>query len=71
MRKRIILNGRRVAVDQPKLSYSEIVALANGKPKLLYTIVYKCETAEGTISPGESVRVVDGMIINCGYTGGA
>jgi hypothetical protein len=70
MKNHIYLNGRRTSVDQPKLSYSEIVALANGKPKLLYTIVYKCETAEGFISPRESVGVVDGMIINCGYTGG-
>ena len=66
----IIINGRRVEVDQKELTFDEVVALsglATG-PDITFTITYRRghgDKPEGSmVENGASVRVKDGMVFN-------
>ena len=67
----IIINGSEFNVPKEELSFSELVALAFENPptgpKVIFTITYRRghgDKPEGTLRPGESVRVKEGMIFN-------
>ena len=67
----IIVNGRRKTVTSKVLTFDEVVALAYNDPptgpNVVITVTYRRgdrQRPEGTLVPGESVRVTDGMIFN-------
>ena len=67
----IIVNGREKPVEKTDLTYDEVVALAFNPPptgdNILITIVYRRghgEKPEGSLLPGGSVKVKDGMILD-------
>lgn len=66
----IIVNGRPKQVEEKPLSYEEVVKLAFDNPpqgeNILITVTYSRgnHPPEGTLTPGETVKVKDGMIFN-------
>jgi hypothetical protein len=67
----IIVNGRPKVVTAKELSFAEIVALAFDTPPtgptVIFTVTYRKgggKNHEGTLIPGESVRIKEGMIFN-------
>lgn len=67
----IIVNGRKKEVAKEKISYEEIVDLAfdNNPPKgefIVITVTYSKgeDGKQGTLLPGQDVKVKDGMIFN-------
>lgn len=67
----IVVNGRRKTVTAKRLTFEDIVALAYDDPptgpNVVITVTYRRgdrHRPEGTLLPGESVRVHDGMIFN-------
>ncbi len=80
----ILINGKKIELETSvrnltygvrKLTYDDIVWLANGKPGILYSISFSKASDnykhEGTIAPGESIIVTDGTRIDCYHTGAA
>jgi len=68
----IVINGRTRTVEAKELSFKEIVDLAYdnnppGGPDVIITVTYRRgqgQKPEGTLVPGETVRVHDGMVFN-------
>lgn len=65
----IIVNGRPHQVAKEDISFEEVVALAKlvTGPNIVYTVTYDRghgHKPQGTLVPGESVKVKDGMIFN-------
>jgi Multiubiquitin len=67
----IIINGSEFSVPKEELSFTELVALAFENPptgpKVIFTITYRRghgDKPEGTLRPGETVKVKEGMIFN-------
>lgn len=67
----IIVNGREKVVTKDELSFDEIVALAFDNPPtgpyIVFTITYRRghgHKPEGTLLPGETVKIKEGMIFN-------
>jgi hypothetical protein len=67
----IIVNGKEKTVEKDDLTYDEVVALAFNPPptgdNILITIVYRRghgDKPEGSVVPGGSVKVKDGMIFD-------
>ncbi len=65
----IVVNGRPHQVAKEKISFEEVVALANlpSGPNIVYTVTYDRghgNKPQGTLVDGESVKVKDGMIFN-------
>lgn len=66
----IVVNGRGKVVAKDEITFSEIVALAEGLPSgqyICYTITYRRgqgNKPEGTLVEGETVKVKEGMIFN-------
>lgn len=68
----IIVNGReKVVAKKDEVSFEELVALAFDNPpkgpNIVFTITYRRgqgNKPEGTLTPGETVKVKDGMIFN-------
>ena len=66
----IVVNGRSKEVAKEDMTFSEVVALADGRPTgqfIVYPITYRRghgNRPEGTLVDGESVKVKDGMIFN-------
>lgn len=65
----IIVNGREKTVMANKMSFTEIVALADlpTGPNYVYTITYRRghgDKPDGTLVEGEIVRIKEGMIFN-------
>ena len=73
----ITVNGRKLPIPGDEASYETIVSLALGKvpPKdVLYTVVYgsgPAEKPDGSLLPGGSVKVRDGMVFSVAHTGNA
>lgn len=69
----VILNGIMFKVGGGRLSYTQIVAMVNGEPEAVYSIVcgYRNNKAAHSIRPGQTVDLVDGMHIICMVTNGA
>jgi hypothetical protein len=67
----IIVNGREKVVTKKELSFAEIIALAfetpPSGPNIVFTVTYRRghgDKPEGTLLPGETVRIKRGMIFN-------
>ncbi len=67
----IIVNGQQKHVKAKSLSFEQLVALAfNPIPtgeNILFTITYECgprQNPEGTLMPGGTVKIKEGMIFN-------
>ncbi len=66
---KIILNGQEVEVHERALSYDQIAAMAY-QPTVTYSRGPKSKP-QGIIHRTMSVKIVDGMIIDCIRTGNA
>ena len=71
----IIVNGREKAWGEREISFDQVVTLAFDNPpggdNWLITVTYKRghgDKPEGSLEPGESVRVKEGMIFNVSAT---
>ncbi len=67
----IIINGQQKHVKAKSLTFAELVALAFNPiptgPNILFTITYECgprQNPEGTLMPGGTVKIKEGMIFN-------
>ena len=67
----IFVNGQRKVVKSKTLSFDEVVALAFDPvptgPNIIFTITYEHgphANPEGSLMPGASVKIKDGMIFN-------
>ncbi len=67
----IVVNGRQQSITATELSYDQVVRLAYPNPPtgpdVLISVTYRRGTGnkpEGTLSPGQSVRLKDGMIFD-------
>lgn len=74
-RTEIIVNGRKKTVRENSLSFEELVALAFEKPpageNVSFVITYDRgpkQNPKGTMSPGQKVKIRDGMIFNVRHT---
>jgi hypothetical protein len=71
----IIIDGTEHEVEKDEMSYVEIVTLSDPAypqhPETTYSVTYKRGHGnnEGTLSPGSTVRVKDGMVFNVSRTG--
>lgn len=72
----IIVDGTPHAVEKGKITYAQVVTLAYPdyaqNPQITYSVIYKRghgDKPEGTLSPGGSVNVKEGMIFNVSRTG--
>lgn len=74
---KIKVNGRDLEVIAKTLSYEDICHLEFGKvPEALITVVHHTRAEggwerNGSLTPGQSVELVEGMIFNAHYTGNA
>jgi len=71
----IIVNGRPKVVEEKRLTFEEIVRLAFPDavfgPDFEYTVTFTkgpTDNHEGTLIPGQTVKVKDGMIFNVTQT---
>lgn len=67
----IIVNGRRKTVTEKELSFEAIIRLAFENPPsgpyVVFTVTYRRghgQKPAGSLQPGETVKVKDGMIFN-------
>jgi hypothetical protein len=72
----IVVNATQYEVDKDKITYAEVVTLAfpdyPQNPQNTYSVKYKrghSDKPEGTLSPGGSVQVHEGMVFNVSLTG--
>lgn len=72
----IIIDGTPHEVEKGELTYDDVVTLADPEypqhPDTTYSVTYKRghgDKPEGTLSPGGSVKVKDGMVFNVSRTG--
>jgi hypothetical protein len=71
----VIVNGRPRRVENRKLTFDEVIALAYENPPrgefICYTITYRggvCTKSEGMLVEGESVEIKEGMVFNVTLT---
>jgi hypothetical protein len=67
----IIVNGRKKTLIKKEIKFEEIIALAFDNPptgpNVLFTVTYRKgenNKPEGTMIPGEKIKLKDGMIFN-------
>ncbi|MGB7220080.1 MAG: multiubiquitin domain-containing protein [Vicinamibacterales bacterium] len=67
----IIVNGRQKMVTAKEMSFADIVALAFDNPptgpNIVFTVTYRKgegDKPEGTLVPGGTVKIKDGMVFN-------
>lgn len=67
---RIILNGREAQLDRDALSYEDLVKLMGRE---YITVTYRMPRGQdgGSLSPGQTLDLAEGMIINAYVTGNA
>lgn len=72
----IIIDGSPHEVGKDEITYVELVTLADHQypqhPETTYSVTYKRgqgNKPEGTLSPGGTVRVKEGMVFNVSRTG--
>lgn len=68
---KFILNGKEIEIESnvtlPTLSYSELCSLANLEINNKYSITFRCNInthIHGELLPGQSMNVVEGLIVN-------
>jgi hypothetical protein len=66
---KIKLNGQEIEVNKSRLTYEEIVAMVY-QASVVFTRGSKSKP-EGILHTGQSVKVADGMHIDCIVTGAA
>lgn len=71
----IFVNGRRKQWKEDDITFEQVVSLAyEGNPphgeNIIFTVAYRRAhgNKEGTLVPGESVKVKEGMIFDVAYT---
>lgn len=71
--KRVIVNGKAKIVESDNLTYDEVVALADGAPGVMYSVIYSKgkDNDEGILSPRMNVHIVNGMVFSSVLTGSA
>lgn len=67
----LTVNGRTKTLNVEELSYEDIVGLANTGRKALHTVVWVGGGREGSLCPGQAVRVCNGMHITALVTDNA
>lgn len=72
----IVVDGTQFEVPKEAITYAELVTLAYPEypqnPQVTYSVTYTRgphENHEGTLSPGGSVRIKDGMVFRVSRTG--
>ena len=72
----IVVNGTPHEVEKDEITYAEVVTFAfpdyPQHPEIIYSVKYKRghgNKPEGTLSPGGSVKVKEGMIFDVSPTG--
>lgn len=72
----IIIDGTPYEVEKDDMTYVELVTLADPEypqhPETTYSVTYKRgqgNKPEGTLSPGGTVKIKDGMVFNVSRTG--
>lgn len=69
---KIIVNFDEIETEADELSYEDIVRLSGSTRKALHTIVCKVKGLEGRcVTPGETVKVVEGMYFHAVVTDNA
>ncbi len=65
---RLIINGRHCEFDGETISYEEAVRISGavGQPTVTYSV--PGTRYGGELQPGESARVLDGMVLNAADT---
>lgn len=69
--KTITINGKEVYIIGEEIAYEEICNIANPPQQ---TVTYSrgpAEKPDGTLYKGKSVKVANGMVIECVFTGNA
>jgi hypothetical protein len=72
--KKIIVNGREKQVDENSLTYEQVLILDLNKPDRILTVVYRHADqtpSEGSLTPGQSVKIKEGTIFNVADTSNA
>jgi len=74
--KTLIFNGKTMGVRAETMSYEEAVELSLDKPvdsMPMFTVTYRSKKGamQGTLTPGESVPLQDGMVFNVALTDNA
>jgi|SRR5579875_664969 len=59
----LIVNGRNMVFNKALLSYDEALDLAGFKQGI-YTVTFSAGTTKGSLLSGQSIPVLDGMVIN-------
>jgi hypothetical protein len=67
--KTITLNSKMMGVNAESMSYEQAVELsqdAQSDPAPVFTVTYRSKTgaSAGTLAPGESTELFDGMVFN-------
>lgn len=72
----IIIDGTPYEVEKADMTYVELVTLADPEypqhPETTYSVTYKRghgNKPEGTLSPGGTLKIKDGMVFNVSRTG--
>ncbi len=67
----IVVNGREYTVPKEEITFEEVVGLAFDNPpsgpNIVITVTYRRgqgDKPEGSLMPGQSVKVKDGMVFN-------
>lgn len=72
----VTINGRLYAA-QPEMTYEQLITSAKAHPQATIVYLYKhvCDHGRhdhsGILTAGQTLRMVDGMILNIIYTGNA
>ncbi|MDP1628482.1 multiubiquitin domain-containing protein [Parvibaculum sp.] len=74
----IVIDGTPYEVEKDDMTYVELVTLADPEypqhPETTYSVTYKRgqgNKPEGTLSPGGTVKIKNGMVFNVSRTGQA
>lgn len=69
----IIINGREYTIDSKYISYDEVLSLGNigssSQNSIILVVFEKAENGkEGTLAPGDEIKVKNGMVFNVSTT---
>jgi len=69
----IIINGREYSINTKDISYDEILSLGNigtsSQNSIILVVFERAENdKEGTLAPGDKIKVKDGMVFNVSTT---
>jgi hypothetical protein len=69
----IVVNARNIITEETYLTYEQVAELAELNPKYKPTIVFRDKKLKvsGTLIPGISVMVSEGLMLDAAYTGNA